>query len=181
MIRAYVGLGSNLAEPAAQVRQAIAALAALPQTTLAGSSPLYRTAPVGPQDQPDFINAVAAIDTALAPLDLLDALQALEQAAGRQRLRHWGERTLDLDLLLYGDEQIRHPRLTVPHPHMAERAFVLVPLAALAPGLILPDGRAVTDLLRRCNQDGVWYHEDGQSNGRLDGQSDVSPSGDQPC
>ncbi len=173
MIRAYVGLGSNLAEPAAQVRQAIAALAALPQTTLAGSSPLYRTAPVGPQDQPDFINAVAALDTALAPLDLLDALQAVEQAAGRERLRHWGERTLDLDLLLYGDAQIRHPRLTVPHPHMTERAFVLVPLAALAPDLQLPDGRAVTELLRQCNQDGVWYHEAGQS--------DVSLSGDQPC
>lgn len=173
MIRAYVGLGSNLAEPAAQVRQAIAALAALPQTTLAGSSPLYRTAPVGPQDQPDFINAVAALDTALAPLDLLDALQAVEQAAGRERLRHWGERTLDLDLLLYGDAQIRHPRLTVPHPHMTERAFVLVPLAALAPDLQLPDGRAVTELLQQCNQDGVWYHEAGQS--------DVSLSGDQPC
>jgi len=143
------------------------------KTTLAGSSPLYRTAPVGPQDQPDFINAVAALDTALAPLDLLDALQAVEQVAGRERLRHWGERTLDLDLLLYGDAQIRHPRLTVPHPHMTERAFVLVPLAALAPDLQLPDGRAVTELLRQCNQDGVWYHEAGQS--------DVSLSGDQPC
>src|SRR5690606_13399439 len=173
MIRAYVGLGSNLAEPATQVRQAVAALAALPQTTLAGCSPFYRTAPVGPQDQPDFINAVAAIDTALAPLALLDALQALEQAAGRERLRHWGERTLDLDLLLYGDEQIRHPRLSVPHPHMTERAFVLVPLAPLAPPLILPDGRPVADLLRQSNQAGVWDH--------AAGHSAVPLSGDQPC
>lgn len=160
MIRAYIGLGSNLADPAGQIRDAFRALASLPQSRLAGQSPLYRSAPVGPQDQPDFINAVAALDTALSPLALLDALQGLEQAAGRERRRHWGERTLDLDLLLYGDQHIASPRLTVPHPHLHERAFVLVPLAALAPDLHLPDGQPVTYWLARCNQNDVWYYDD---------------------
>lgn len=162
MIRAYIGLGSNLADPASQVRDAFRALAQLPGSHLAGQSPLYRSAPVGPQDQPDFINAVAALDTTLPPLALLDALQALEQAAGRERLRHWGERTLDLDLLLYGSQQISTPRLTVPHPHMLERAFVLVPLAALAPDVRLPGGQPITPYLAQCNQNDVWCYDDGQ-------------------
>lgn len=155
MTRAYIGIGSNLAGPTQQVRDALSALAGLPESCLAGQSLLYRTPPVGPQDQPDFINAVAALDTALSPLALLDALQALEQAAGRQRLRHWGERTLDLDLLLYGAEVINHPRLTVPHPHLAERGFVLVPLAELAPDLTLPDGRSVLTLAAHCARHGI--------------------------
>ncbi|MCK0537967.1 2-amino-4-hydroxy-6-hydroxymethyldihydropteridine diphosphokinase [Alcanivorax quisquiliarum] len=170
MIRAYIGLGSNLADPVAQVRAALRALTALPHSRLAGQSPLYRSAPVGPQDQPDFINAVAALDTSLPPLALLDALQALEQAAGRERLRPWGERTLDLDLLLYGDQHIATPRLTVPHPHLHERAFVLVPLAALAPDLRLPDGQPITHWLAQCNRDDVWYYD-----GRVDGRD--SPGG----
>lgn len=129
---AYIGLGSNLESPVAQVRQALDELGGLPLSTLVAQSSLYATPPVGPQDQPDFINAVAVIKTALSPLALLDQLQALEQRHRRQRLRHWGPRTLDLDLLLYGQQTIERPRLKVPHPYMHERAFVLVPLAEVA-------------------------------------------------
>ncbi|GGC94381.1 2-amino-4-hydroxy-6-hydroxymethyldihydropteridine diphosphokinase [Vreelandella lutescens] len=130
--RTYIGLGSNLEHPEAQVRQALSELAALPLCQLVACSSLYATPPVGPQDQPDFINAVACLDTRLSPLALLDQLQALEQHHRRRRLRHWGPRTLDLDLLLYGERVIQQPRLTVPHPHMHARAFVIVPLAEVA-------------------------------------------------
>lgn len=129
---AYIGLGSNLENPVAQVNQALDELGSLPLSTQVARSSLYATPPVGPQDQPDFINAVAVIKTALSPLALLDQLQALEQRHRRQRLLHWGPRTLDLDLLLYGQQTIERPRLKVPHPYMHERAFVLVPLAEVA-------------------------------------------------
>ncbi|TVP45925.1 MAG: 2-amino-4-hydroxy-6-hydroxymethyldihydropteridine diphosphokinase [Halomonas sp.] len=132
---AYIGLGSNIASPIEQVRQALSELATLPLCRLVASSSIYASRPVGPQDQPDFINAVAALETRLSPLALLDQLQALEQQHRRQRQRHWGPRTLDLDLLLYGDSQINTPRLSVPHPHMTARAFVLAPLAEIAPSL----------------------------------------------
>lgn len=128
MALAYIGLGSNLEEPVRQVRQALDELGELPLCQRVAHSSLYATSPVGPQDQPDFINAVAAIETKLSPLALLDQLQALEQRHRRRRLRHWGPRTLDLDLLLYAQHTIEHPRLRVPHPYMHERAFVLVPL-----------------------------------------------------
>ena len=147
MTRCYLGLGSNLDEPIQQVRQTIAQLAALPACRLIAASGLYASAPIGPQDQPDFINAVVAIEAELAPLALLDVAQALEQQAGRKRLRHWGERTLDVDVLLYGEETIDLPRLKVPHPEMTQRAFVLRPLAELAPDLVLPDGRPPQALL----------------------------------
>ncbi|PKM43427.1 MAG: 2-amino-4-hydroxy-6-hydroxymethyldihydropteridine diphosphokinase [Gammaproteobacteria bacterium HGW-Gammaproteobacteria-1] len=155
MVRAYIGLGSNLDDPAQQLRRALEALAQLPQTRLAGCSRFYRSAPLGPQDQPDYINAVAALDTALEAEALLDALQAIEAAQGRVRLRRWGPRTLDLDLLLYGRETLTTPRLTVPHPGLAERNFVLYPLADLAPEMVLPDGRALTDLLKQCDAAGL--------------------------
>lgn len=135
---AYIGLGSNLENPIAQVQHALTELGQLPLSQLVACSSLYATPPVGPQDQPDFINAVAAIETALSPLALLDQLQALEQCHRRQRLRHWGPRTLDLDLLLYGQRTVEHPRLRVPHAHMHERAFVLVPLSEVAAGQSLP-------------------------------------------
>ncbi|KUJ87259.1 MAG: 2-amino-4-hydroxy-6-hydroxymethyldihydropteridine pyrophosphokinase [Halomonas sp. 54_146] len=135
--RAYIGLGSNLASPIDQVRQALSELATLPLSQLVAASSLYASRPVGPQDQPDFINAVAALDTRLSPLALLDQLQALEQQHRRRRQRHWGPRTLDLDLLLYADEHIDTPRLRVPHPQMNARAFVLVPLAEIAPTLVV--------------------------------------------
>ena len=146
MALAYIGLGSNLDDPLAQVMRAIDELSALPQTQLVQCSAIYSSKPVGPE-QPDFINAVALLDTHLAPLALLDALQAIEQQHGRQRLVHWGARTLDLDLLLYGEQVINQPRLNVPHPGLQERAFVLVPLADIAPQLILPGGQPLATLL----------------------------------
>ncbi|GGX85395.1 2-amino-4-hydroxy-6-hydroxymethyldihydropteridine pyrophosphokinase [Litchfieldella qijiaojingensis] len=151
--RAYIGLGSNLDSPSDQVERALMALDRLPLSQLVARSSLYASRPVGPQDQPDFVNAVAALDTRLSPLALLDQLQALEQRHGRQRLRHWGPRTLDLDLLLYDDSHIDTPRLRVPHPRMVDRGFVLVPLAEVAPTLRLPDGRDIASLARDHPQD----------------------------
>jgi 2-amino-4-hydroxy-6-hydroxymethyldihydropteridine diphosphokinase len=143
---AYVGLGSNLDDPVDQVRRALDALDTLPLTQCIAASRLYVSRPVGPQDQPHFINAVAHLRTRLSPLALLDQLQALEQRYRRVRQRHWGPRTLDLDLLLYEDEILDLPRLRVPHPEMTARAFVLLPLAELAPRLQLPGGRRIEEL-----------------------------------
>lgn len=140
-----IGLGSNLADPVHQVRHALGDLGDLPDTCLIRHSALYQSSPVGPQDQPDFINAVALLDTRLAPPSLLDLLQSLEQAAGRVRRRHWGERTLDLDILLWHDQCIDLPRLQVPHPQMCRRAFVLRPLLDLIPAATLPDGTRLQD------------------------------------
>lgn len=134
---AYIGLGSNLESPVEQLREALKELATLPLSRLVAASSLYASRPVGPQDQPDFINAVAALETRLSPLALLDQLQALEQQHRRRRQRHWGPRTLDLDLLLYANNAIDVPRLQLPHPQMAARAFVLLPLAEIAPSLNL--------------------------------------------
>ena len=142
----YVGLGSNLQNPREQVRQALQELGQLPRTRLDRHSSLYRSAPLGPQDQPDYVNAVACLATELAPLPLLDALQAIEQAHGRVRDRHWGARTLDLDILLYGDRVIDLPRLQVPHPQMHRRSFVLKPLLEIAPGLAVPGRGPVAEL-----------------------------------
>ncbi|MEJ2687594.1 MAG: 2-amino-4-hydroxy-6-hydroxymethyldihydropteridine diphosphokinase [Gammaproteobacteria bacterium] len=155
MSRAYVGLGSNLQAPAEQVRAGLNELGALPDTRLGPVSALYRSPPMGPPDQPDYINAVAALDTTLAPLNLLEHLQAIEAAHGRVRGRHWGPRTLDLDLLLYGDLELREDRLTVPHPGMHERAFVLYPLAEIAPQLRIPGRGALQDLLQTCPRAGL--------------------------
>jgi len=145
--RAYIGLGSNLAEPAAQVELAIAALATLPQSRLLRQSRLYASPPLGPLDQPDYVNAVVELDTALAPEALLNALHDIEQKQGRVRTRYWGERVIDLDLLLYADVQVESSGLTLPHPGIAARAFVLRPLAELAPELIIPGQGALRDLL----------------------------------
>ncbi|MDE3012070.1 MAG: 2-amino-4-hydroxy-6-hydroxymethyldihydropteridine diphosphokinase [Pseudomonadota bacterium] len=154
-VRAYIGLGGNLDDPAARIRRAFTALAGLSHTRLAGTSSLYRTAPVGYLDQPDFINAVAAVDTTLPPLDLLDALLALELDAGRERSFRNAPRTLDLDLLLYGDLRLDHPRLTLPHPRMGSRAFVLAPLAELTPGLRIAELGEVGQLAAACADQGV--------------------------
>ncbi len=150
LIRCFIGLGSNLEDPRAQVDQALDELAALPDCELVARSSLYRSDPVGPAGQPDYINAVAELHTRLEAETLLDRLQALEQAHRRVRLEHWGPRTLDLDLLLYGNTTIDTPRLHVPHPWMRERAFVLWPLAEIAPDLILPDGCALKQCLAYC-------------------------------
>lgn len=147
MIRCYIGLGSNLAGPADRIRSALDALGRIPDSRLLDHSALYRSPPMGPPGQPDYVNAVAALETGLAPEALLDALQGIEAAHDRRRDgERWGPRTLDLDLLLYGDRTVATARLTVPHPGVAERAFVLVPLCELAPGLTLPDGRGVCAL-----------------------------------
>lgn len=150
MERVYIGLGSNLADPAEQLRSAVAALGQLPGCRFVGVSAFYQSDSLLP-GQPRYTNAVAALDTALAPLALLDALQAIENDQGRERLERWGPRTLDLDILLFGDRLIDEPRLKVPHYQMQERAFVLYPLAELAPqDLRLADGRTLTDLLAAC-------------------------------
>lgn len=136
-MRAWIGLGANLGDRGAALAQAVQALAALPATRLVKVSGLYASAPID-AGGPDYLNAVVELATRLAPLDLLDALQALEQAAGRERPYRNAPRTLDLDLLLYGDQQIQTERLTVPHPRIGERAFVLLPLAEIAPECVTP-------------------------------------------
>ncbi|MFC5695047.1 2-amino-4-hydroxy-6-hydroxymethyldihydropteridine diphosphokinase [Pseudomonas sp. GCM10022186] len=156
MERVYIGLGSNLAEPVSQLRGALAALADLPQTRLAAVSSLYASDPLGPPDQPRYVNAVAALDTGLTPLQLLDELQAIELAQGRVRKdERWGPRTLDLDILLFGQRRIDEPRLQVPHYHMHARAFVLYPLAEIAGDLRLPDGGSLQELLDACPFEGL--------------------------
>ena len=141
MATAYLALGANLGDPAATVNAAFAALADLPQTRVAATSALYRTAPVGITEQPEFINAAARVETELSPLALLDALLAIEQQFGRVRLLQNGPRTLDLDVLLYEGQVIDTPRLTLPHPRMHLRAFVLYPLADVAPADLPLPGR----------------------------------------
>ncbi|MFZ7134764.1 2-amino-4-hydroxy-6-hydroxymethyldihydropteridine diphosphokinase [Avibacterium avium] len=149
MKQVYIALGSNLATPVQQLENALHALQQLPHSQLVAVSHFYQSKPLGPQDQPDYVNAVACLATALAPLDLLDQLQRIEQEQGRVRLRRWGERTLDLDILLYGDEIIQSERLTVPHYDMQHREFVIVPLYEIAPNLTLPDGKNVADLVQQ--------------------------------
>lgn len=153
MAHAFVGLGANLGDPARQLEQALDAIGRLPGTRLVRSSSLYRTAPVGYAAQPDFLNAVAEIETALAPRALLEALRAIETQAGRVRAFANGPRVLDLDLLLYDDSVLREPGLELPHPRMHERAFVLAPLVEIAPQAEIPGhGRAATLLARVAGQ-----------------------------
>ncbi|MGO1462858.1 MAG: 2-amino-4-hydroxy-6-hydroxymethyldihydropteridine diphosphokinase [Marinobacter sp.] len=147
---AYIGLGSNLKEPAAQLAKAVAELAVLPQTTLIAQSPFYASRPVGPQDQPDFVNGAVWLSTELTPHTLLDQLQSIEQAHGRKRHRHWGPRTLDLDLLVFGNQTLDDERLTIPHRELPYRDFVLQPLLDLNPDLTLPDGVAIASLRSQC-------------------------------
>lgn len=149
-VTAYVGLGSNLREPREQVLGALEELARLPRSRLAARSSLYRSAPLGCAAQPDFVNAVAKLRTGLAPEALLDALQDLERRHGRERPRPGAPRTLDLDLLLYGSMPLATPRLTVPHPRMHERAFVLAPLLELDPEAAIPGRGRAADLLAAC-------------------------------
>ena len=143
MTRAAVALGSNLEDPEAQVKRGFDDLAALPQTKVVATSRLYRTAPVGYADQPDFVNACALVETGLAPRALLDSLLAIEKRHGRVRAIPNGPRTLDLDIILYGDRVIDEPGLKVPHPRAHERAFVLEPLLDVWPDAVSPGkGRA---------------------------------------
>lgn len=153
--RAYIGLGGNLDHPDRRIRRAFDALKRLPSTTLVRTSSLYRTAPVGFLDQPDFINAVAAVDTALSPLALLDALLNLELEAGRARSFKNAPRTLDLDVLLYGSTVLEEERLILPHPRMATRAFVLIPLLEIAPTLVIPTLGPLAQLAAQCDPSGI--------------------------
>ena len=152
MITAYIGLGSNLDEPGAQVERALCELDALPLTRLVARSRLYRTAPWGGIAQPDFINAVARLETGLDAQALMRALLTIERRAGRRRDgERNGPRVLDLDLLLYGDQRIADADLQVPHPRLHERAFVLVPLAEIAPDLAVPGQGRLGELLARVD------------------------------
>ena len=152
---AYVALGSNEGDPVDQVRRAFDALASLPETRLVFRSRLWRTPPFGPVEQPDFINAVAGLLTRLAPHALLAELRRIENDQGRVRTVRWGPRTLDLDLLVHGAARIADETLTVPHPGIAERAFVLYPLAEVAPALDVPGAGRVATLASRVSQDGI--------------------------
>ena len=138
----YIGLGSNFGDSKVILTEAVHKLASLGDVKI---SKLYQSPPMGPQDQPNYLNAVVQLNTNLAPLALLDELQRFEQESGRVRLRHWGERTLDLDLLIYAEEKIQHERLTVPHVGVMERDFVLIPLLDLDPNLHI-DGIALKQL-----------------------------------
>jgi len=152
---AYIGLGSNLAEPQSQVESALGELDALPRTRVVARSSLYRTAPLGFAPQPDFVNAVAAVETSLGAHELLHALQTLEAAHQRRRSFPNAPRTLDLDLLLFGDERIADAELVVPHPRMHERAFVLAPLAEIAPSGVIAGRGPTLQLLQRCRDQKV--------------------------
>ncbi len=153
---AYIGLGANLQNPVAQVEHALAELGGLEHCRLLASSRLYLSAPVGYDGQPDFVNAVAALETGLSPRALLDALFRIEQRHGRERHFKNAPRTLDLDLLLYGDARFHEEGLTLPHPRMHGRAFVLRPLAEIAPALHLPDLGALGPLLDAVAEQTAW-------------------------
>jgi 2-amino-4-hydroxy-6-hydroxymethyldihydropteridine diphosphokinase len=153
--KAFIALGANLGDPEAQVRRAMTALTSIPETRLLAASSLYRSAPVGVGEQPEFINAVAEIETELGARALLDELLAIEARFGRRRDFPGAPRTLDLDLLLYGNQVIAEPELVVPHPRMHERAFVLAPLVEIAPDAVVPGKGAVAALLADCKDQRV--------------------------
>ena len=151
-VPAYVALGSNLDDPRVQVERALTALVDIPDTRMVQRSSLYRSRPFGPVEQPDFVNAVAGVLTRLDPAALLAQLKALEAQLGRERpIVRWGPRRIDLDLLVHGDARIATADLQVPHPGIAERAFVLVPLAEIAPDLDVPGVGRVRDLRARVD------------------------------
>ncbi|MEP1743121.1 MAG: 2-amino-4-hydroxy-6-hydroxymethyldihydropteridine diphosphokinase [Kangiellaceae bacterium] len=153
---AYIGLGANLNNPKQQIEVAFKALANLPNTQLLLRSSLYQSPPMGPRDQDDYINAVAKIETSLTPIDLLDQLQSVEKTQGRVRkAERWGPRTLDLDLLLFGDQAIECERLTIPHYGLRQRAFVLLPLQEIAPELKLPDGTPINSIVEELTEQGI--------------------------
>jgi 2-amino-4-hydroxy-6-hydroxymethyldihydropteridine diphosphokinase len=155
MTVAFVGLGANLGEPHIQVRQALGALDAIPHTRVVKSSSLYRSEPLGHADQPQFVNAVAQLETGLPPERLLDELQAIETRQGRVRSFANAPRTLDLDLLLFGNAVIETQTLEVPHPRMHQRAFVLLPLLEIAPDIAVPGRGPAKALLEQCSNQGV--------------------------
>jgi 2-amino-4-hydroxy-6-hydroxymethyldihydropteridine diphosphokinase len=146
MAMVYLGLGANLDNPLRQLQAAVQAISVHPALKLHRCSSFYASKPMGPQDQPDYVNAVVCVRSDLAPLPLLDTLQGIENEAGRVREQRWGPRTLDIDILLVDDQVIDSPRLQVPHPGITSREFVLHPLCEIAPGATLPDGRGLSTL-----------------------------------
>jgi len=159
MALVYIGLGSNLSDPQQQIHLAIEALEQIQSSALSQVSSLYFSRPMGPQDQPDYMNAVAAITTTLTPLTLLDELQKIENRAGRVRKdNRWGARILDLDILLFDQDIINNERLTVPHYGLELREFVLLPLAEISPNLTLPNGKSVLSLSQNIETNGLKMH-----------------------
>lgn len=158
---AYIGLGSNLEHPVQQIRNAMRALSHLPQTRVIADSGLFlskpMTPPAGEIDQPDYYNAVAKIETRLGPYELLDQLQLIEQAQRRKRLQYWGPRTIDLDILMYDDLQISDERLTLPHPGVHKREFVLYPLNRIDSSLEIHGRGMLNELIEHCSQNGLQY------------------------
>tara|TARA_R110002072_G_scaffold77125_1_gene180218 strand:+ start:16850 stop:17341 length:492 start_codon:yes stop_codon:yes gene_type:complete len=156
MITVYIGLGSNLGRdhvsPDQNISSAIDAFGEIQSTQMISASSFYESKPIGPQDQDNYINAVVKLETDLDAITLLDRLQAIENAHGRERKQHWGPRTLDLDILLFGDHIIHDERLTIPHPEICHRSFVLVPLAEIEPECIIPGKGLVTDLVLKVDQ-----------------------------
>jgi 2-amino-4-hydroxy-6-hydroxymethyldihydropteridine diphosphokinase len=153
MTTAYIALGSNLEQPAAQLQHAVSAIGDLPHSCVTALSSVYRSTAVGPGEQDDYLNAVLALETTLSPATLLVELQALENRQGRVRTVRWGPRTLDLDILLYGNQRIATPALTIPHPEMAQRHFVLYPLEEIAgTQMMLPCGTDLGTLLSHCSR-----------------------------
>ncbi|BCG10723.1 2-amino-4-hydroxy-6-hydroxymethyldihydropteridine diphosphokinase [Buttiauxella agrestis] len=156
MTLAYIALGSNQASPLEQVTHALDAIATIPQSRVVAISSFYRTPPLGPQDQPDYLNAAVALETELSAEDLLAHTQRIELEHGRVRkAERWGPRTLDLDIMLFGNLTIATPMLTVPHYDMKNRAFMLVPLLEIAPDCAFPGGQRVVDVLKHLSQDGI--------------------------
>lgn len=156
MNQVYIGLGSNMAEPHKQLVTAVDCLAKLPDCQLLKCSSFYKSRPMGPQDQSDYVNAVVLLETSLRPHQLLDQTQLIENQHGRVRkANRWGPRTLDLDILLYGQQQISTQNLTIPHYGMKEREFVLYPLFEISSDLVLPDGEVLSALLQSCPLNGL--------------------------
>ncbi len=156
---AYVALGSNLEDPPARIAEAIGRIGAIPGVRLIAVSRLYRSRPMGPQDQPDFVNAAAGLLTTLGARALLDALLETERRMGRNRAERWGPRIIDLDLIWMPGEPLHEPGLTLPHPGVTERNFVLYPLADIAPTLTIPGMGRVSDLQARSGADGLTVME----------------------
>lgn len=156
MVRVYIGLGSNLNAPVTQIEMALTALKNIHNTLFISASSFYQTAPFGFKNQPHFINAAAGFDTQLSAQELLHELHIIEQNQGRRRTQEKnGPRTLDLDILIYGNNTMHDENLTIPHPRMSERAFVLFPLLEIAPDLQLPDGRSISELIKKCSAQDV--------------------------
>jgi 2-amino-4-hydroxy-6-hydroxymethyldihydropteridine diphosphokinase len=151
----YIGLGSNMELPRQHITAAIQSLSDIESTRMLKVSSLYKSKPVGPLDQNDYINAVAQIETDLKPLELLDSLQTIENEHDRVRNERWGPRTLDLDILMFGEEVIQNDRLTIPHPEMGNRSFVLVPLAEIKSDCVIPGKGLLGDLISNIEQDGL--------------------------